>query len=136
MYKQAARSSGISFTTELEPLDGVFSKQDEISIYRIVQEAVNNIVKHSQASEAQVVIERQQEAVELRIRDNGRGFACVAAQAYPGRGGFGLIGMAERVRMMGGSFAVDSSAGEGTTIVIRLSVPQNGYQNDNSHRDR
>ena len=136
MYKQAARSSGISFTTELEPLDGVFSKQDEISIYRIVQEAVNNIVKHSQASEAQVVIERQQEAVELRIRDNGRGFASVAAQAYPGRGGFGLIGMAERVRMMGGSFAVDSSAGEGTTIVIKLSVPQNGYQNDNSHRDR
>jgi signal transduction histidine kinase/ligand-binding sensor domain-containing protein len=128
MCAQAARTSGIQFSTELECIDGLFAKQDEINIYRAVQEAVNNIIKHSEAAEAGCVVQRREGAVELKIQDKGRGFAKVEPDGEPSRGGFGLIGMAERVRMLGGRCTVDSSPGQGTTVTINLSVPENGYK--------
>jgi signal transduction histidine kinase/ligand-binding sensor domain-containing protein len=127
MCAQADRTSGIHFSTELEPIDGLFTQQAEISIYRVVQEAVNNIIKHSKAGEARCVVRRQAGAVELTIQDNGCGFSGVVADGEPSRGGFGLVGMAERVRLMGGSCVVDSSQGQGTTVTIKLPFGENGH---------
>ncbi len=87
-----------------------------VSTYRIVQECLNNIVKHAKASSVSVGIRRNVDRVVLTIRDDGRGFTPAATTAEPGRGGFGTIGMAERARLLGGALSVQSAPGRGTTV--------------------
>jgi signal transduction histidine kinase len=97
MIEKVAASTTIRLIPELVPLDDLFSKEAAITLYRVVQESLNNIVKHSQAGEARVSIDRESDAVTITISDNGRGFAPPRAEAKAG--GFGLAGMAERVRI-------------------------------------
>jgi signal transduction histidine kinase len=90
-----------------------------------VQESVNNIIKHSRASEAKLTITRDGRDVVIKIEDNGQGFKPGQAGASePGRGGFGLIGMAERARLLGGAYAIDSVPGQGAMITIKLTIPE------------
>jgi signal transduction histidine kinase len=121
MIEKVATTAKIRFVTELVPLDDLFSKEDAITLYRVVQESLNNIVKHARASEVRISIERLTDSVTLTIQDNGRGFARADAAAKPS--GFGLAGMAERVRMLGGEWRIDSPEGQGTTLAIRLALP-------------
>jgi signal transduction histidine kinase len=126
---QASKSSGIQIMAEVDPIDGIFPAEVESSIYRIVQEAVNNIIKHSLATEAALVLRRAEAGLFLNIHDNGRGFQ-PAADANPAGArpaGFGLIGIAERVRMLKGTCDIESSANHGTTITIRLPVPGHAH---------
>jgi signal transduction histidine kinase len=116
MCAQAFESAGIAFKTDVDSIDGVFSKEAERSMFRVVQEAVNNIIKHSGSTNAEVVVKREANRVRISIRDNGRGFV---ASEVPGRS-FGLRGMAERIKMLGGTYSVLSSDGTGTTIHIEL----------------
>jgi signal transduction histidine kinase len=81
MIEKVAASTTIRLVPELMPLDDLFSKEAAITLYRVVQESLNNIVKHSQASEARISIERQSDAVIITIADNGRGFAPPGAEA-------------------------------------------------------
>ncbi|MEP7341618.1 MAG: two-component regulator propeller domain-containing protein [Acidobacteriota bacterium] len=129
MCQQAERTSGIRFLTELQNIDGLFSKEAELNLYRVVQESVNNILKHSQATEAKLTIEPGEREVQMKIEDNGQGFKFAPANLQAGigearRGGFGLIGMAERVRLLGGAYALDSAPGQGTTITVKLTIPE------------
>lgn len=127
IFTRFSDSSDLRFVVEIDPIDGLFSKEDEISIYRIVQESLNNIVKHARATEAQLVIKREAQAVRLRIQDNGQGFRPAPVAAIEARqGGFGLIGMAERVRMLKGTYLIDSAPGQGTTITIKLNIAEGG----------
>src|SRR4029079_5233022 len=97
IFTRFSDSPGLNFSAEIDPLDGLFSKEDEINIYRIAQESINNIVKHSPATQARLVIRREAQEVRLRIQDNGRGFKpATIAPAENGPGGFGLTGIAER----------------------------------------
>jgi len=90
----------------------------ETCLYRVAQEAFTNIAKHAEATVVSVVVERTEAGVRLVIADDGRGFD----PAHPTIGGrsMGLRGMLERVTAVGGSFAVESSPGDGTTIVARV----------------
>lgn len=99
MLQRVAATSEIEFTYEIVPLDGACSPEMEINLYRVVQESVNNIIKHSQATEANVKVTRNGPAIDLVISDNGRGFAQESTTAA-GKRGFGLTGITERVRMM------------------------------------
>jgi signal transduction histidine kinase/ligand-binding sensor domain-containing protein len=120
MIEKVAASTTIRIVPELLPLDGFITKEASITLYRIVQECLNNIVKHSQADEARISIERQSESAVITIRDNGRGFAPKAGEAKVT--GFGLTGMAERVRMLGGDLVIHSAPGQGTTVNVRLKL--------------
>lgn len=122
MLDQVADSSGIEFDVQLAPLDGVFPPEHEINFYRIVQESVNNIIKHSGATSARVIAKKDTSGIELLIADNGRGYLpdeIGTMQAKNGRG-FGLKGMAERARILGGHYAVTSTPGEGTSILVKI----------------
>lgn len=121
MIEKVAGTTKIRFVTELVPLDDLFSKEDAITLYRVVQESLNNIVKHAQATEARVSVIRTTDSVTLTIHDNGRGFSPLDVAAKPS--GFGLHGMAERVRMLGGAWQLDSQEGHGTTVTIRFALP-------------
>jgi signal transduction histidine kinase len=87
----------------------------EISAYRIIQEAVNNVAKHAQATCIEVGLRFEDEVLEISVRDDGRGFSVEEATLIYGKHA-GLIGMRERVRSLGGKLSVSSTAGQGTSI--------------------
>ena len=122
MCEQAASAAGLQLHTEIAPLDGVFPPEDEVVFYRLVQEGLNNIIKHAQAKRATIRIERRAGALTLTIEDDGRGFDPAAARGQTGRarGGFGLKGLAERAGQLGGTFHIQSAPGRGTKIQITI----------------
>ncbi|HJQ70779.1 MAG TPA: two-component regulator propeller domain-containing protein [Blastocatellia bacterium] len=117
MVRQIKNSSDIEFITEIDNIDGLLSKESEINLYRVVQECVNNVLKHSAATNAWLFIKRTTSGAEITCRDDGRGFN---KEASSRKGGMGLVGMAERVRMLGGRYAVESAPGKGTTIHVTI----------------
>ena len=88
-------------------------------LYRMVQEALANVARHSGASTAQVTLRRTPEGVTVVVADQGRGFAEGTVSTTLG-GGLGLIGMQERAAGVGGRVKVDSERGKGTVITIHL----------------
>src|SRR5206468_7695550 len=90
----------------------------ETAMYRIVQEALTNVIKHAQATQAVVHLVRHQEALVCSIADNGRGFSGGARSLRTHNEGLGLIGMRERAASLGGTLSIDSSPGRGTTLKI------------------
>jgi signal transduction histidine kinase len=119
MVGQASAVSGVHFSDAIDDIDGVFPKEAEINFYRIVQECVNNIVKHSQAAHATIRIQRSLGRVTLTVHDDGRGFALELVRG-DSSGGFGLIGIAERARLLGGRSSIQSRVGQGTTVTIEI----------------
>jgi signal transduction histidine kinase len=115
-----AENGSILFAAKLEDIDGLFDKDAEIHIYRVVQEAINNVVKHSGATEAAVVLKKRAAVITLSIRDNGCGFDPAKPSSELHEAGFGLRGMTERVRILEGTLAVDSRAGHGTSLTIEV----------------
>ena len=121
LVTRVSASSNIRFSTEIESVDGLFSQEVEISIYRIVQEALNNIVKHSQATEGRVLVRSNAGTLDLLIEDNGRGFTPAEGSApQQSQQGFGLVGIAERARMLGGRVGIDSAPGHGSRIQVSI----------------
>ena len=123
MIDKIAESSAIAISSDLDDIDGVFPPADEITIYRIIQESLNNVIKHSSAATARVAVRCFEHQVEIAIRDDGQGFAARPSDAgSANRGGFGLKGIAERVEMLGGTHTIDSGPGRGTTVTVRMGV--------------
>jgi len=96
---------------DAEPIDRLALAAEE-ALYRIGQEALHNVVKHANASNATIRIWREADQVRLSVSDDGGGFD---PDAVP-RGHLGLIGMRQRVDLVGGELRVESRAGKGTTI--------------------
>lgn len=92
------------------------SPQAEVTLLRITQQALTNIADHSGATRVTVRLRRDGDTVELSVHDNGCGFDA----DEPRSGAFGVIGMAERARLAGGDFALESQVGRGTTVIARL----------------
>jgi PAS domain S-box-containing protein len=92
-------------------------EQQRTALFRILQEALNNVVCHANASSVQVVIHESDADVELTVRDNGRGITVDQAAAP---GALGLLGMKERAALMGGTFAVSGRRGKGTVVSVRV----------------
>ena len=131
----AAETSRIQFASRVEDMDGALGKDSEIHVYRIVQEAVNNVIKHSAATEATVVIKRRPGVVALSIRDNGRGFDVgTLDSASPSGAGSGLSGIAERVRILNGKLTMNSRPGEGTSLTIEVPLPADSHETGSNHR--
>jgi signal transduction histidine kinase len=92
----------------------------ETAIYRIVQEALTNVLKHAEARRVSVIVERRRDRVIVIVEDDGKGFD---AEAAPGAGrGLGLLGMRERVALVGGTLNLESEPGGGTTVRLRVPV--------------
>jgi len=119
-----AEASQIRINADVDPIDGLFEKQDEISVFRIMQEAISNVMKHSQASEARIFLRSSNSAVLIEISDNGRGFesADILHGSHTSGIGFGLYGMEQRVRLLNGEIRISSSPGMGSRIDISLPV--------------
>lgn len=96
----------------------------ELGLYRIVQEALNNIIKHAQTNSAQVLLVFQDDRVDLVVRDHGVGFN--PSQLDHGAPSLGLTSMRERVELLGGEFSIESAPGKGTRIQARVAIVDEG----------
>jgi signal transduction histidine kinase len=104
--------------------------QVEASLFRVAQEALQNIHKHARASRAALTLSYMGDAVVMDAVDDGVGFDPPVAPAGPSGGGFGLKGMRERIEQVGGTLSVESAPGEGTTLAaeVPLAVAGRGLQ--------
>ena len=95
-----------------------------MSIYRIIQESLSNVMKHADASTVQVFLKKSQRNLTVLVSDDGKGFEPNKPNIKDAaKGGFGLLGMSERVKMLGGTEEIESRPGEGTTILIKIPIP-------------
>jgi signal transduction histidine kinase len=115
--REVARRTGLSIRVEAEESADTLPDPYRTCIYRIVQEALHNIVKHACATAVTVSFTKAEAHLDLRIEDNGQGFNPSAAK------GLGLLGMEERVARLGGRVRVSSKRGAGTSINVLLPSP-------------
>ena len=115
---------GLQGTVEVAQEFGRLPAEMENGLFRIVQEALNNVRKHSQASQVLVGMVREDSNIRLEVRDNGVGFDPDAPRADKQGGGFGLMGLRERARLLGGTLRVESSPGQGTLVEVRVPLSQ------------
>lgn len=113
LVEDVSDSGNIDFSLNIENIDNLFSKEAEINIFRIVQECLNNISKHSKATQAAVSITHSGEHVEISIRDNGTGIV-----SQNGESGMGLIGIKERVNFLNGKLEIGNNEPKGTSVRI------------------
>jgi len=98
-----------------------FSPEVELMLFRIIQEALRNVARHSAASEAQVTVTFNEQMTKVIIEDNGKGFALPETITDLSRlGKLGLAGMQERARLLGGSLKVESECGKGTRVITEV----------------
>lgn len=111
--------SGIMITADCDAGIGPLPKSLQTTIYRVVQEALNNARKHSGTDVVRITLKRDGADLRLQVRDFGCGFDLPAARNK----GFGLLGMAERVRLQGGDFKLESDPTDGTKLSVRFPLP-------------
>jgi signal transduction histidine kinase len=87
----------------------------------VAHESVQNVIKHAKAKYVSLSLRARKGSVILAISDNGDGFSL---QAVKGRGGLGLIGIEERVRLVGGKLLIETQPGDGTKIAIEIPLPR------------
>ncbi len=97
------------------------SAEQQTALFRILQEALNNVVCHANASSVQVSIKETDDAVEMRIRDNGRG---ISAEQTSAPGSIGLLGMKERAALVGGTFTIAGARGKGTVVSVHVPLSE------------
>jgi len=112
----------------------------ELALYRIVQEALNNVSRHAQARTARVLVAFDAEGLTVQVSDDGEGFAMPAQVSdLAARGHFGLMGMRERAQLIGAHLSIRSQSGQGTTVEVRLNdQPRQiaGYEGDMTGKNR
>lgn len=112
---------GIEFSLAVEGAERRLPGEVEVAAFRIVQEALTNVIKHAEADSVHLRLAFAAEAVELTVADDGRGFDTERLHdPADGQRGYGLLGMRERVDLLGGTFAVSSRPGEGTRLAIAI----------------
>lgn len=116
LIEQVRDSTSTQIEGRLEDVDDVLRADAATHLYRIVQEALNNVLKHARAPHASVILQRDVRMLRLEIRDDGAGFDTGSGA----RGGLGLTSMGERAQMLGGSLAMESVPGKGTRVQVSL----------------
>lgn len=114
------QTTPIDWSFHLPNLDEFMEDDKGINFYRIIQEGTNNILKHSAATEASVLVQKSEEMISAKIWDNGKGFDNTESKNHVG---LGFQGMTERVASLGGTFRVQSAPGKGTTLFIQIPIP-------------
>jgi signal transduction histidine kinase len=135
-----AGRTGLSLKLVCVPLTARLAADTELTIYRILQEALKNVEKHARARHVAVCLKKQGSFILLVINDDGIGFD---PEHHParrkGKGGLGLLGMRERAAYVDGTLAVKSAPGKGTTITAQiplLTASRGGSRRSSTHRTR
>ncbi|MBU0961247.1 MAG: PAS domain-containing sensor histidine kinase, partial [Proteobacteria bacterium] len=118
--------SEVDIDINMEPVGAYFSVEEQRHLYRLLQESLNNVVKHADAGSIQVCARLIENSLVLAVHDNGIGFDAEAVSTHTGKTrGMGLQAMAERVKILNGQMEINSSPGKGTSIVFTLATDRN-----------
>ena len=117
LAKNASGASKLNISVEDFGLDNRLENSLEITIFRIIQELVTNIIKHADASEATISITQHKDSLSIIVEDNGRGFD---AQKFQQKEGMGLSGIEKRIEHLEGTLEVDSTPSKGTSVLIDI----------------
>ena len=121
IFSRIGEVTAIGITVDIADIDDKLTDEAEIGIFRIVQECANNIIKHSRASNALISIKWIGHEIIVVISDDGAGYDRASGNGEKSsKGGFGLVGIAERIKMLGGTYLVETSPGNGTRVLIKL----------------
>lgn len=130
--REWSEHTGIPVTFHTHGLDGrSLTWLLETNLYRIAQEALNNIAKHSGATQVEILLEPREDDVVLIVEDNGRGFL-PEEKADPATRELGLAGIRERAKLMNGSIEIEGGDGKGTTVFARIPIQ---FRSDNGNRN-
>jgi signal transduction histidine kinase len=117
LCKELTQSNGLSVEFTHHEVPDVIPEDSALCLYRIAQEALQNVIKHSAAHHADVELSGSAGEICLRIVDDGAGFD---SKLSDGKGGLGLVSMRERLRLVGGAIVIDSQLSGGTRIDVRV----------------
>jgi signal transduction histidine kinase len=118
--REVTRRSGLKVKMVADEIAEDLPDSHRTCIYRVVQEALNNCARHSQATQVRVVVHRDRDGLSVTVQDDGIGFE-------PSREkGMGLLGMEERVERLGGRFSIESKPGNGTVLWIHFPLTNGG----------
>jgi len=124
LVREMEQASTLSIDFSAKGAERRLDAQSEMSLYRMVQESLNNVVHHASADHAWVELQFTELGCSIQIRDDGKGFVVPDNPGeFPKRGHFGLLGLHERAELIGAELKIDSKPGNGTTIRIGLSIP-------------
>ncbi|MBI2853192.1 MAG: GAF domain-containing protein [Chloroflexi bacterium] len=113
--------AGVQIEFEIKGMSGRIAPMVETALFRIIQEAVNNIVKHAGATHARIRLEVKDDMITATVEDDGRGFDIEETfESRVGKKALGLLGIKERVILLGGSFDISSRPEEGTSVMVRI----------------
>jgi signal transduction histidine kinase len=121
---RALESRGISVRCEFGELDRRVPAEMETGLFRICQEAMSNVARHSQATAVLVQVGIEGDVIQVEIEDDGKGFDLEAAQRREGRRPWGLLGIRERADILGGTATVESAPGQGTRVLVHIPLPK------------
>lgn len=120
IVNEVSSATDIDFCFESDMIDKHLSKESEINLFRVIQESINNMIKHSGANKAEVKLMVSEDYILVILRDNGKGINPDKKFPDETKGGFGLSGMKERIKYMKGEIHIESEANKGTSIIIRI----------------
>lgn len=121
IVNDVSKASEINFKVDIDNVDDVITKEGEINLYRVIQEGISNILKHSKATEAELKVIRLEKQIIISISDNGIGFDSGKSSMEEKKHGFGLSGIAERVKILKGELKIEKDSSNWT--VVRISIP-------------
>jgi signal transduction histidine kinase len=133
--EEVAKTAGFEIDYQCTSPEGLerLPSRIEVTLFRIAQEAITNMIRHAKAAHASVIVLRQFRDITMIVEDDGRGFD-MAMVRDRGDQCLGLIGMEERVNLLGGSFVIESSPGDGTTIRVRIPLSEESDVHTSLHR--
>ena len=131
---RARDKTQIHFTTEISENAASLPTPVENGLYRVVQEALRNVYTHAGATCISIHMKITEQNISLAIEDDGKGFDYHEISKTKPSGKFGLVGMRERVHLLGGTYEVESTPGIGTRILIRVLLNEHGFQSQQNNR--
>jgi signal transduction histidine kinase len=122
LAEELGKELGIKTAVKADKLPPLPS-QTELAMFRIAQEALNNVRKHAQASEVNIAVKSDSHNIKMTITDNGKGFSTSGLTGDLAREGkLGVLGMEERARLIGGELQIKSGPGKGTTVIAKAPI--------------
>jgi PAS domain S-box-containing protein len=120
--RNSLTDSGLNMTLLADPVEELLSREGRLALYRIMQEALSNVVRHANARNLHLRIRARGQAVQATVEDDGRGFSIEEVMSAQ-RKGLGVLGMQERAIIVGGRVEIESAPGQGTRVQIRIPSP-------------
>jgi signal transduction histidine kinase len=121
LARETEQVSGLPVAFNLNGSERRLEGETEMMVYRMVQESLNNVVRHAEASNIRLELQFDENGLQVNVQDDGKGFRMPAARAgFSAKGHFGLLGMYERAELIGAALQISSEPGQGTEVSIHI----------------